>query len=110
MIYEYAGSRCLPNLALAIYPTLQRHNIAPVLTIDTLIRIIRNPNSTFSPATNSALSVIPTELWLQVAHYLEPADRLSMIFAPFGPWFRVPVTRETQHRLTIWSRRYRKKG
>ncbi|KAE8825449.1 hypothetical protein PTNB73_08449 [Pyrenophora teres f. teres] len=39
MIYEYAGSRSLPNLALAIYPTLQRHNLAPVLTIDTFIRI-----------------------------------------------------------------------
>ncbi|KAI4946486.1 hypothetical protein J4E91_007174 [Alternaria rosae] len=40
MIIRYAGVGNIMNLALAIYPTLQRHRIAPELTEDTYINIV----------------------------------------------------------------------
>ncbi|KAF1833927.1 hypothetical protein BDW02DRAFT_569567 [Decorospora gaudefroyi] len=107
IIYRFTGLGNFLNLALAIYPTLQQHNLAPELTTTTLVRVFRESN-TFPITTTPSIAQVPVELWLQVAQYLEPADDISLILA-LAPWFRREMTRATRDRLRIWSRRCRKK-
>ncbi|KAF1844609.1 uncharacterized protein K460DRAFT_95053 [Cucurbitaria berberidis CBS 394.84] len=113
MIYEYIGLSNYMNLALAIYPSLQRHGLVPVLTVETLIRIINEwqyAGLIPSDAQNAA-SRMPTELWLQIAGYLEPADTFTLVFGIGNHFYRFwqRPTKETISRLRIWSRRSRKK-
>jgi hypothetical protein len=110
IIYEYVGTGNLMNLALAIYPTFQRHNLSPELSPTTLAHMLRLSNR---PSIRSiypgAVVQMPAELWLYVARYLEPADILSMMFT-FGAVFGQPLTSHTRQRLMVWSRRSREKG
>lgn len=100
------------DIALAIYPIMRRHNLAPELTVETVIRIATNgqrrrPTTT----TPSAAAQIPVELWAQVTDYLEPSDILALVFA-IGPLIyrpHGPPNQETMDRLRVWSRRARKK-
>ncbi len=112
MIYEYIGLGNFMNLALAIYPTLQRHGLVPNLTAETLIRIISEWQRADNVSTGqTAVSRMPTELWLQTAEYLEPADTFALVFGVGNRFYRFeePPTRETIMRLLIWSRMSRRK-
>jgi len=85
MIINYAGVGSIMNLALAIYPTLQRHRIAPELSAHTYFSIVRvdrasNTSNRRRPLPQG-LDRMPMELWFQVARDLEPIDILSMMFA-----------------------------
>lgn len=110
MIYEYVGTNNLMNLALAIYPTFQRHNLSPKLTPTTLAHMLclsdRSRGSSLYP---DAVIQVPTELWLYILHYLEPTDILSLMFA-LGRVFGRCLTEQTIDRLRVWSRRTRGKG
>ena len=111
MIYEYIGLSNFMNLALAIYPTLQRHGLVPELTVETLIRITYEWQRTeVAPNNQSAVSRIPVELWLQVAEYLQPSDTFALVFAVGNRFYRFEQlpSAETLSRLRIWSRRWRK--
>lgn len=112
MIYEYIGLMNFMNLALAIYPTLQRHGLVPYLTVETLIRIIHEwQDADVITGGQTAVSRMPTELWLQIASYLEPADTFALVFGVGNRFyrFREQPTVQTVQRLRIWSRRSRKK-
>lgn len=112
MIYEYMGLANFVNLALAIYPTLQRHGLVPNLTNETLVRMTsewqRNGAVT---NTNAAVSRMPVELWLQIVNQLEPSDGFALVFAVGNQLSRLnnPPSKATLDRLRIWSRRSRKK-
>lgn len=113
MIYEYIGLGNFMNLALAIYPTLQRHGLVPGLTVETLIRIRYEWQRGEADSNNlSAVSRIPVELWLQIAEYLEPSDTFALVFAIGNRFyqFQQAPSQETLDRLRIWSRRWRKKS
>ncbi|EMD59184.1 hypothetical protein COCSADRAFT_175741 [Bipolaris sorokiniana ND90Pr] len=106
IIYEYVGNSNLVNLALAIYPTFQRHNLSPELTSTTLAHML---SLSSRPPMYPGIVYMPAELWLCVARYLEPADILSMMFT-FGAVFGQPLTQSTRDRLRVWSRRLRENG
>jgi hypothetical protein len=112
MIYEHTGLENFMNLALAIYPTLQRHGLVPELTMETIDRIEHEWHRAEDNNSNqSAVSRIPVELWLQVVDYLEPIDTFALVFA-VGNWFyhfRQPPSSDTLVRLRTWGRRSRKK-
>ena len=110
MIYEYIGLGNFMNLALAIYPTLQRHGLVPGLTFETFIRIVYEWQRVEISSAQSAVSRIPVELWLQVAEYLEPSDTFALVFAVGNQFysFEEPPSQETLSRLRIWSRRSRR--
>jgi hypothetical protein len=107
IIHRYAGFNSFLNLALAIYPTLRRHNLIPELTSATLDHFIHRPNPAASKVP-PRVPRLPDELWLLVAQYMEPVDIMSLVFA-LGPQFAGPPNRETRDRLRVWSRRCRKK-
>lgn len=112
MIYEYIGLTNFMNLALAIYPTLQRHGLVPDLTVETLIRIIYEWQRVGDTSdTQSAVNRMPVELWLQVAEYLEPSNTFALVFALGNRFYRFQAapTQDTLNRLRIWSRRSRRK-
>ena len=112
MVYEYIGLMNFMNLALAIYPTLQRHGLVPDLTVETLIRIVHEwQHDDIISNGQTAVSRMPTELWLQIAGYLEPADTFALVFGAGNRFYRFKEqpTMETIVRLRIWSRRSRKK-
>ncbi|USP80845.1 hypothetical protein yc1106_08119 [Curvularia clavata] len=109
IIYEYVGTSNLTNLALAIYPTFQRHNLAPELTPATLAHMLRLSHRPASLSTHPGAVVrMPPELWLFVANHLEPVDILSLMFT-FPAVFDQNLSRQTRERLRVWSRRSREK-
>jgi hypothetical protein len=109
MIHRYAGFDSFLNLALAIYPTLRRHNLVPELTSATLAHFLHRPDTSPAAATNaSRVPRLPDELWLLVAQNMEPVDIMSLVFA-LGTQFGGPPNRETRVRLHVWSRRCKKK-
>lgn len=113
MIYEYIGLGNFMNLALAIYPTLQRHGLVPHLTVETLMRIVSEWQHTDVISNGqTAASRVPTELWLQIAEYLEPADTFALVFGVGNRFYRFKErpTKETIVRLRTWSRRSRTKA
>lgn len=99
------------NLALAMYPTFQRHNLSPKLSPTTLAHMLRlsRTRSMASSRYPDAVIRIPTELWLNIVRYLEPADILSLMFT-LGTVFGRPLAGQTMQRLRVWSRRSREKG
>jgi hypothetical protein len=108
-IYQYIGLEQFMNLALAIYPTLMRHNLVPELTPETFARIVCEENA--PPDISSVVGRMPSELWFQVAQYFDPASSIALIFA-LGPRFwRFPgrPSKELVAALRIWSRRSRKR-
>lgn len=110
IIYEYVGTSNLMNLALAIYPIFQRHNLAPELTPATLTHMLRLSNRPASLSTHPGAVVrMPAELWLFVARHLEPVDILSLMVT-FPAVFDQNLTQQTRERLRVWSRRSREKG
>ncbi|KAI8943453.1 hypothetical protein NX059_001462 [Plenodomus lindquistii] len=112
MIYEYIGLSNFMNLALAIYPTLQRHGLVPTLTVETLVRIASEwRRARVVTSTPSAASRMPVELWLGIVQYLEPSDTFALVFAVGSRFytFNDPPSGETLDRLRFWSRRSRKK-
>ncbi|KAH6868308.1 hypothetical protein BKA58DRAFT_192140 [Alternaria rosae] len=111
MIIRYAGVGNIMNLALAIYPTLQRHRIAPELTEDTYINIVRMGSVSAryrTPFLPQGLDRMPLELWLQVARDLEPMNILSMMMA-LGAYPRGSLTPETAQRMRGWWRKSKNK-
>jgi hypothetical protein len=106
MIIKYAGIGNLMNLALAIYPTLQHHRLAPELTAHTylsIVRVARTSNTiTRRLPLPRGLIRMPMELWYQVAREVEPIDILSMMLA-VGMYPRELLTPETARRIRIWS-------
>jgi hypothetical protein len=99
------------NLALAIYPTLMRHRMVPELTSATFVCIVRQVHLPFTRLNlSSAVARMPSELWLQIAEYSDPASSIALIFA-LGPrfWrFPGPPSKELVTALRVWSRRSRK--
>lgn len=95
------------NLALAIYPTLHRHGLVPRLSVETFMRIVSEWRRTDIISNGqTAVSRMPTELWLQIAEYLEPADTFALVFGAGTRFYRFkdrPST-ETVWRLRTWSR------
>ncbi|CBX96803.1 hypothetical protein LEMA_P099340.1 [Plenodomus lingam JN3] len=112
MLYAHMGLDNFMNLALAIYPTLQRHGLVPNLTVNTLIRIINEWRTDGAVAsTSSAASRVPVELWLQIVDYLEPSDTSALVFALGTSFFTFhhKLSSQTLIRLCIWSRKSREK-
>ncbi|KAF2854962.1 hypothetical protein T440DRAFT_380010, partial [Plenodomus tracheiphilus IPT5] len=110
MIYHHIGLSNFMNLALAIYPTLQRHGLVPNLTAETLVCITSEwQRAGVVTTTPQAASRMPVELWLQIVHYLEPSDTFALVFAVGSRFytFNNPPSRETVDRLRVWSRRSR---
>lgn len=107
-IYQYLGLSNYTNLALAIYPTLQRHGLVPDLTIQTVLRITRK---TRNLTGLTSLARLPLELFLQIAETLEPEDGIALMFALDARFyrFRDTPTRETVQRLRAWGRRAKRK-
>jgi hypothetical protein len=108
MIYRYADFNSFINLTLAIYPTLRSHNLAPELSSATLAQVLDRPRASQVPTTTPNIPRLPSELWLLVAQYLEPADTMSLVFA-LGQRFVRTANRDTRDRLRIWSRRSKEK-
>lgn len=115
IIYSYISVGNGLSLALAIYPTLRRHNLVPELTADTLIRLAnhgqRHLAMTMSMAPLPTAARLPPELWAQIMDYLDASNTLALGFA-MGPSFydiNRPLSQAAMDRLRIWSRRARKK-
>jgi hypothetical protein len=105
MIYRFTDFDSFINLTLAIYPILRSHNLAPELSSATLAHILDRPSARRVPTANTpTVPRLPSELWLLVVQYLEPADTMSLVFALGRRFIRIP-NRDTRERLRIWSRR-----
>ncbi|KAF2128853.1 hypothetical protein P153DRAFT_27252 [Dothidotthia symphoricarpi CBS 119687] len=112
-IHQYLSLSHSLNLALAIYPTLRRHGLAPALTPQTVLRITRQQRSVQGSVQQSApqqaVARLPVELFLQIAEHLEPGDGIAMVFALDARFYRGEggggVSAETGGRLRVWGRR-----
>lgn len=97
------------QFALALFPTLRRHSLIPQLTLPTYMRITRDDTEcrTLSQGSTEVLARLPMELWLQIAELGNSRDKISLMFALAGQFFRFQerASQETKMRLHVWSRR-----
>lgn len=112
LIVDHLNEIQFAALALAVYPSLQRHRLVPPLTVDMLFAILfRNQRwIPRNPQNRANAKSLPLELWFQVASYLEPSDAFVVLYAgsPMFPQYEPNVTTETMVRLIGWSRRLRR--
>jgi hypothetical protein len=112
MIYRYIGLNQFLNLAVAIYPTLLRHRMVPELTPYMVNRIMTDDRSLVF-GEESAIGRMPTELWLMIAEYGEPANSVALHWALGLRFWRSEVhpgvSAELMQLLRTWSRRSKKK-
>ncbi|OAL55571.1 hypothetical protein IQ07DRAFT_639239 [Pyrenochaeta sp. DS3sAY3a] len=114
LMFDHLNVEQFASLALAVYPSLQRHRLVPELTVDTLFRILhvrRGWNLTV-PHSRTGVESLPVELWLHIADHLEPSDAFALAYAvdPAFYWVRHRHTPATAMRLRCWSRRFRRRS
>ncbi|KAF2463653.1 uncharacterized protein BDR25DRAFT_196394, partial [Lindgomyces ingoldianus] len=102
-IISYLHTDDFVMFALAIYPLLQRHGLVPPLTTDIYHRITRQEPP--PPGKTVSHWRLPIELTEWIMEYLEPADRLALLFSHRGLfWGYLPMlSNETKKRL--WKSR-----
>lgn len=108
-IWDYLSVNSSMQFALALFPTLRRHSLIPQLTLPTYMRITRDDTEcrTLSQGSTEVLARLPMELWLQIAELGNSRDKISLMFALAGQFFRFQerASQETKMRLHVWSRR-----
>lgn len=109
MVYENLSLSSFMNLALAIYPALERHGLVPGLTPETVNRLEHGWRQRNNQSM-TAVSRLPAEMWWQVAEYLEPIDLMRLILAIGGRFYNFPQgpDKVTIERLQTWARRSKK--
>ncbi|ORY07169.1 hypothetical protein BCR34DRAFT_459846, partial [Clohesyomyces aquaticus] len=105
VIIGYLHTDDFVKFALAIYPLLQRHGLVPPLTTDIYHRITRQER----PPSNGTVSEwrLPVELTEWIMDYLEPADRLAMLFSHRSLFWEYLPMLSDETRKTLWKARER---
>ncbi|KAF2003029.1 hypothetical protein P154DRAFT_520383 [Amniculicola lignicola CBS 123094] len=107
-IIQYLHVSDYVSFALAIYPILQRHGLAPPLTEDIYRRIMDQRLD--EPPDVEAFLRLPIELMEEIMTYLQPTDRIAMLFAHRSLFLRYLPDFSNETKIRIWKSRDTIKG